>query len=415
MRYVIIGCGAAAVAAAERLRMVRPEDDIIMLSRDEYSHSRCMLHKYLGGERDEKGIAFRDEDFFEKNRITRAEGQTVKSVDTTARQVILENGGAMPYDKLLIATGAVYGVPPIPNFRTAKNVFGFRDLSDAQKIKAEIERKQAKEVFIVGSGLVGLDVAYALLEQWIRVTIAEMADRILPLQTDAVSAKAYQELFEKAGATFKLGIGAGDSIVNDENEITHVILSNGEQISCDFVVAAAGVRPNIAFLEGSGLSMDRALNVNEYLQTSDADVYAAGDVTGLSGIWPNAMDQGRVAAMNMAGMQVPYTDRFCIKNTINFFGLTMLSVGTIEPKEEGCRVFVKESRDTYKKAILKDGVLKGIQLQGDISGSGFWQYLIKHEIDLTEILKQKDIFHVSYADFYGMDETGEYLYVWKGK
>jgi len=398
------------MAAAERLRVVKPEDDIIMLSRDTDSHSRCMLHKYLGGERDEQGIAFRNPDFFEKNRIVWAKGQGVKSVDAKAKQMLLEAGGAQPYDKLLIATGAVYGVPPIPNFRTAKNVFGFRDLSDAQKIRAEIEKKQAKQVFIVGSGLVGLDVAYALLELGIQVTIAEMADRILPLQTDAVSAKAYQELFEKAGASFRLGIGASDSLVNEENEITHVILSNGEQIPCDFVVVAAGVRPNIAFLEGSGLAMDRALTVDEHLQTSDTDIYAAGDVTGLSGIWPNAMDQGRVAAMNMAGMEASYTDRFCIKNTINFFGLTMLSVGAIEPKEEGCQVYVKESRDTYKKAILKDGRLKGIQIQGDISGSGFWQYLIKNEVDLTEILKEKDIFHVSYADFYGMDETGEYLY-----
>ncbi len=105
----------------------------------------------------------------------------------------------MPYDKLLIATGAVYGVPPIPNFRTAGNVFGFRDLSDARKIREAIVQKRAKHVFIVGSGLVGLDVAYALLEQGIGVTIAEMAKRILPLQTDETSAAAYQELFERAG------------------------------------------------------------------------------------------------------------------------------------------------------------------------------------------------------------------------
>lgn len=410
MRHVIIGCGAAAMAAAERLRVVKPEDDIIMISKDTDSHSRCMLHKYLGGERDERGIAFRGEDFFRKNQIMWAGGLTVEGVDTKAKEIALSSGGVQPYDKLLIASGAVYSVPPIPHFRTAKNVFGFRDLSDAQKIREEIRRKQAKQVFIVGSGLVGLDVAYALLELGIKVTVAEMADRILPLQTDAVSAKAYQELFEKAGASFRLGIGASDSLVNEENEITHVILSNGEQIPCDFVVAAAGVRPNIEFLRDSGLAAERALTVDEYLRTSAEDVYAAGDVTGLSGIWPNAMDQGRVAAMNMAGMPVAYTDRFCIKNTINFFGLTMLSVGAVEPVGEDCQVVVRESRDTYKKAILKDGRFLGIQLQGDISGSGIWQYLIKNKIDLTEILKTKDIFHVSYADFYGMDETGEYVY-----
>lgn len=408
-QYIIIGCGAAGMAAAERLRSVKPDASITMVSSDEHSHSRCMLHKYLSKERSEEGIAFRDTDFFEKNRITWASGMQVTGVDSEKKKVLFTQG-SMPYDKLLIATGAVYGVPPIPNFRTAGNVFGFRDLSDARKIREAILQKRAKHVFIVGSGLVGLDVAYALLEQGIGVTIAEMAKRILPLQTDETSAAAYQELFERAGARFKLGIGASGSEVDENNEITHVILSNGEKIACDFVVVAAGVRPNIEFLKDSGLEMERALTVNEYLQTSDQNIYGAGDVTGLSGIWPNAMDQGRKAAMNMAGMQVAYTDRFCIKNTINFFGLSMLSVGWIEPKEEGCQIYTRESRDTYQKAIVKDGVLKGIQLQGEISGSGFWQYLIKNEVDLTALLAKKDIFSIGYADFYGMDETGEYIY-----
>ena len=205
--YVIIGSGAAGIAAAERLRLLKPEAPIQMMSVDEYSHSRCMLHKYLGGERDEKGLSFVDEDFFEKKNIMWGRGQAAKAIDPKEKRVIMENG-YQPYEKLLIATGSVFGIPPIPNFRTAANVFGFRDLSDAQKMNKAIEELNAKHVFIVGSGLVGLDVAYALIERRIQVTIAEMADRVLPLQTDAVSARAYQELFEKAGAVFQLGLGA---------------------------------------------------------------------------------------------------------------------------------------------------------------------------------------------------------------
>lgn len=407
--YVIIGCGAAGIAAAKRLRMLKPEASIVMVSQDEYSHSRCMLHKYLSGERDEAGLDFGGEDFFEKNRIYWSKGQAVRSVDPKEKKVYLD-GGELIYDKLLIATGAVYGVPPIPNFRTASNVYGFRDLSDAVKIKEAVRKMNARHVFIVGSGLVGLDVAYALLELGVKVTIAEMADRILPLQADENAAHTYQELFEKAGASFRLGIGASGSKVNDKNEITHVILADGEEIPCDFVVVAAGVRPNTAFLEGSGLQMERGLTVNEYMQTSDPDIYAAGDVTGLSGIWPNAMDQGRKAAMNMAGMPVPYEDRFAVKNTINFFGMAMLSVGDITPKDETFQVYVKESRKNYKKAIVKDGIVTGILLQGDISGSGFWQYLIKNKINISGILEKKDIFHINYGDFYGLDSTGEYVY-----
>lgn len=407
--YVIIGAGAAGIAAAERLRLLKPDAQIQIISTDDYSHSRCMLHKFLGGERDEQGLSFVSDDFFEKNNIIWAKGQTVKSVDTKAKKVVLEQG-YLSYEKLLIATGSVYGVPPIPGFRTSDNVFGFRDLSDAQKIDKAIQDLNAKNVFIVGSGLVGLDVAYALLERGINVTIAEMAERVLPLQTDETSAKAYQDLFEKAGAQFKLGIGASDSVVDANNRITAVKLSNGEEVPCDFVVCAAGVRPNIAFLEGSGIDTDRGIVVDELMRTSASDVYAAGDVTALSGIWPNAMDQGRVAAANMCGQQMKYTDTFCIKNTINFFGLAMLSVGETEPKEEGSQVYTRECRNAYEKVIVRNGVVKGVQLQGNISHSGFWQYLIKNEIDVSKKLNQKSIFDLSYGDFYSLDDSGEYVY-----
>lgn len=406
--YVIIGTGAAGMAAAERLRLLKPDAPIQMMSIDEYSHSRCMLHKFLGGERDEQGLSFVDEDFFEKKNIMWGRGQRAKAVDPKEKRVIMEQG-YQPYQKLLIATGSVFGIPPIPNFRTAANVFGFRDLSDAQKMNQAIEELKAEHVFIVGSGLVGLDTAYALIERGIKVIIAEMADRVLPLQTDAVSAKAYQDLFEKAGAEFKLGIGASGSVVDDQNRITAVKLSNGEEIPCDFVVCAAGVRPNLAFLEGSGLKTDRGIVVDEFMQTSDPDIYAAGDVTALSGIWPNAMDQGRIAAANMCGQKQSYTDTFCIKNTINFFGLTMLSVGEVEPKEES-QVYIRECRNAYQKVIVRDGRVKGVQFQGDISHTGFWQYLIKNEINISALLEKKSVFDLHYGDFYKMDELGGYQY-----
>lgn len=407
--YVIIGAGAAGIAAAERMRVLNPDASILMLSADEHSHSRCMLHKYLSKERDEQGLSFVEDGFFEKNNIMWGKGQTVKGIEPENHRVLLAQG-YQPYEKLLIATGSVFGIPPIPNFRTAENVFGFRDLSDAQKMDKAIEDLHAKHVFIVGSGLVGLDVAYALLERGVKVTVAEMAERVLPLQTDEVSAKAYQDLFEKAGAAFKLGIGASDSVVNEKNQITAVKLSNGEEIPCDFVVCAAGVRPNIAFLEGSGIDTDRGIVVDSYMRTSKADIYAAGDVTALSGIWPNAMDQGRIAASNMCGQEQEYTDRFCIKNTINFFGLTMLSVGDVAPKDDTYQVYTRESRNMYQKVIMKDNVVTGVQLQGDISHSGFWQYLIKNKVDVSDKIKNKSVFKLSYGDFYHLDDQGEFAY-----
>lgn len=408
-KYVIVGAGAAGIAAAERIRLYNKEATIIMMSVDEYSHSRCMLHKFLGGGRTEEELSFVEPDFFEKNNIYWGKTQAALGLDTQKKQIIMKNG-YQPYDKLLIATGAVFGIPPINHFRTASNVYGFRDLSDAQKIDGAVKAKNAKHVFVVGSGLVGLDVATGLMERGVKVTIAEMAPRVMPLQTDDTAARAYQERFEAHGARFLLGIGASDSVVNDQNEITAVILSTGEKVECDFVVCAAGVRPNIGWLEGSGLAMERGITVDEYMRTSAPDVYAAGDVTGLSGIWPNAMDMGRIAASNMCGASIAYTDRYCMKNTSNFFGLQMLTIGDINKVEEGAVVYVRESRDSYKKAIVKDGCLQAILIQGDISHTGHWQYLIKSGINIDKILKQKDVFDITYGDFYGLNDMGEYQY-----
>lgn len=407
--YVIVGTGAAGMAAAERIRLYKKDATVIMMSVDEHSHSRCMLHKYLGGERTEEELSFVEADFFEKYDIYWGKGQKALGLDTAKKQIRMENG-YQPYDKLLIATGSVFGIPPINHFRTASNVYGFRDLSDAQKIDAAVRAKDAKHVFIVGSGLVGLDVATGLMERGVKVTIAEMAPRVMPLQTDDTAAKAYQERFEAHGARFLLGIGASDSVVNEQNEITAVVLSTGETVECDFVICAAGVRPNIGWLEDSGLAMERGITVDANMRTSAPDVYAAGDVTGLAGVWPNAMDMGRVAASNMCGVPAEYTDRYCMKNTSNFFGLQMLTIGDINAQVEGADVCVKESRDCYKKAVVKDGVLKSILIQGDISHSGHWQYLIKNAVPIGELLKKKDVFDISYGDFYGMDDMMEYQY-----
>lgn len=407
--YVIVGTGAAGMAAAERIRLYKKEATVIMMSIDEHSHSRCMLHKYLGGERTAEELSFVEPDFFEKNEIYWGKAQKALGLDLENKRIQMENG-YQPYDKLLIATGSVFGIPPINHFRTASNVYGFRDLSDAQKIDEAVKAKQAKHVFIVGSGLVGLDVATGLMERGVKVTIAEMAPRVMPLQTDDTAAKAYQERFEAHGARFLLGIGASDSIINDQNEITAEVLSTGETVECDFVICAAGVRPNIAWLEGSGLAMERGITVDANMRTSAPDVYAAGDVTALAGVWPNAMDMGRVAASNMCGVPTEYTDRYCMKNTSNFFGLQMLTIGDINAQVEGAEIYVKESRDCYKKAIVKDGVLKSILIQGDISHTGHWQYLIKNAVDLSEILQKKDIFDITYGDFYGLDDIAEYQY-----
>lgn len=407
MKYVIIGIGAAGMTAARTLRELAPQDEIVMLSVDEKPHSRCMLHKYLSHERDADGLNFVPDDFFTENNIWQIPGQRVTKLDTRAKKVYYGTEGyACDYDKLLIATGAESFIPPVGDLRTAPNVFGLRHLSDAKAI--DEKARTAKKVVIIGSGLVGLDAAYGLLEQKKEITVVEMAERILPIQLDEKGAAEYQKRFEKAGCRFCLGRKGADTVTNEKGEITHVVLDNGEKLECDMVIVAAGVRSAVAGFENSGLLIDRGIKVNDYMQTSEQDVYAAGDVTGLSGIWPNAQKQGRIAAQNMVlGNKFMYVDRFAAKNTINFFGLVSLCVGALNP-EEGDQVIARESRDQYERAIFRNHRLVGFLQQGDISHDGIYQYLIKNGIDLAG--REEEIFSLSFADFYDVKENGEYIY-----
>lgn len=406
MKYVIIGAGVAGVEAAKTIRQQDPAGEILMISADSYVHSRCMLHKFIAGERDEGGLDFTEQNFFDKYQIRWLKGIRVQKIFPDNKEILLDTQETVSYDKLLLANGADSFIPPVGQLRHASNVFGLRNLSDAQAIVKEAQ--QAEHVLVIGSGLVGLDAAYGLLERGKKLTIVEMADRILPVQLDAHAAKAYQERFEQAGVRFVLERKASEALCESDGRIHKVILDNGEEIPCDLIIVAAGVRSSLSCLEGSGISCDRGVTVDSFMQTSAPNIYAAGDITALSGIWPNAADQGRIAGKNMCGIAVPYTDTYAIKNTINFFGLVTLCVGRIR-EEEGDIVRIKEDRNQYKRIILKDGRVVGVLFQGNIANTGIWQYLIKNKIDISGI--EKDIFTISYADFYHVGERGKYEWV----
>ena len=360
-----------------------------MISTDEFVHSRCMLHRYLSHERDEETLSFVDKNFFSSDRIHWVKGVNVEKIDVDEKKVCLSNHEDYLFDKLLIATGANSFIPPVAQFREAKNVFGLRHLSDAQKIRPLS------------------DAAYAFLEQGKKVTVVEMADRILPLQLNETAGKPYRKLFEEHGCEFIVGKKASDTHMNENGNIDAVFLDDGTKINCDLIVVAAGVRPAVECVEGSKIHVDRFIQVDDTMKTNFNDIYSAGDVTGLSGIWPNAMKQGQVAGLNMCGVESHYTDRYAMKNTMNFYGLVTLSLGR-GVAEEGDTVLEQEDAGNYKRAIIRNGKLDSILLQGSIDYAGIYQYLIKNEIDISHF--DKDIFHLSFADFYGIDEKGKYYY-----
>ena len=407
MRYVIVGAGPAGISAARTLRQLDRDGEIILVSKDSQVHSRCMLHKYVSGQRDAEGISFISPGFFEENNITWHPGKTMVGLDCGESCIRLEDGSSLSYDRLLLASGAYYLLPPVPGLKEAGNVYGFRDLSDAQAIDKAV--KPGAKAVIIGSGLVGMDAAYALMERGISPVIVEMADRILPLQLDAKAAAEYQRLFEDHGCSFRLAARAARTRLDSQGNASALVLEDGEELDCDFIIAAAGVRPEIRFLEHCGVETGRAVTVDRYLATSVPGIYGAGDVCGLSGIWPNAMKQGVIAAKNMYGIPTPYEDTYAMKNTMNFFGLPALCIGDINRLDSTTMTITEEDSKNYRKALVEDGVLKSILLVGNISGSGIYQYLIKNQIKLPT--DGRSIFRLSFADFYGFD-TSKGAYTW---
>ncbi|GHV95624.1 nitrate reductase subunit beta [Spirochaetia bacterium] len=413
MKHLIIGAGAAAISAIRTILKEKPGDSIVIVSQDEEVYSRCMLHKFISGERDAGGINFINDDILNSPQIQWIKGKTITRLDTAAKTAYAGEEAVASGDTVLIATGANSVTPPIGELRTAKNAFGLRHLSDARAI---VEcAKGAKKIAVIGAGLVGLDAVYGILESspGKEITVIEMAPAALAINLDAHAAEAYQRLFEKNGVKFHLASKVVNTQGDGKGNITAVDFEDAggkKSVPCDMVIMAVGVRPAIAFLDGCGFELTerKGLKMSDYLETSIPGIYAAGDAAGLSGIWPNAQKQGEMAAYNMTGTKWAYDDKFAIKNTVNFFGLLSLSVGAINP-QEGDEVLVREDRNNYRKLILRQGVPVGVILQGEIGGSGFWLHLIKNRIPIDKLGKSP--WKVSYADFYGTEDTGEYKYV----
>ncbi len=405
MTHVIIGAGAAGISAAKTIRKLEPKADIIMVSVDDQVHSRCMLHKYLSHERDEAALSFVPDDFFDTLGIKWLKNKEAVHIDPMKQSVLLDDGTELNFDRLLIATGAHSVIPPIVNLREAKNVFGLRNLSDARQIRKFAQ--SADKILVIGSGLVGMDAAYAFLEQKKDVTVLELADRILPKQLDEKAGKAYQKLFAQHGCKFVLGRKVVLTTMPENDEINSVMLDDGTILECDMIVVAAGVRPATDCTENCEIAVDRFIKVNDCMETSCKNIYAAGDVNGISAIWPNAMKQGYTAACNMCGVPTPYEDPYGMKNTMNFYGLTTLSLGDGITRD-GDQILSQEDSGCYKRAILRDGRLQSIMIQGPIDYTGIYQYLIKNQVSLDTV--KTDIFHLSFADFYGTDSRGQYCY-----
>ena len=407
MRYVVIGASAAGISGAKTLRELDKDAEIVLVSKDENVYSRCILHHYISNHRDVDALNFTSKNFFEENNITWMKGLEVKDVNDKEQTLNLSNGETLSYDKLLVCSGASAFIPPVPGLREGNNVVGLRNLDDAVLIKEQA--KKVKNVVVLGAGLVGIDAVSGLLGQGLKISLVEMSNKILPLQLDKHASDVYEKKFTEEGVSLKLDVKAEKLLLDENNNPKALLLNTGEEVPCELVVVATGVRSNIAFMENSNIECDRfGLIIDAKGQTNIENIYGAGDVTGRNPIWPTAVKEGIIAAHNMLGKEMIMTDFFGSKNTMNFVGVATMSLGIVEPADETYIVETQVEGNNYKKIIHKDGRIYGAIIQGDLSYAGVLTQLIKENIDVSKVTKS--LFDIDYADFFNIKRNFEFSY-----
>jgi nitrite reductase (NADH) large subunit len=353
MKHVIIGNGVAGTEAALAIRKGDEQAEITIISESSHLfYYRPRLIEYLAGEATLGSFTIHKQDFYEKMNIKNALSTEVTKIIPAENQVVTKNGSSFPYDKLLLASGARCFIPRIEGVER-KGIFAMRSVGDADEIR-EYAKGKAKAV-VIGGGLQGLETAYSLTKLGLEVSCVEIAKWLLPRQLDADGAGLLQRLLEEKGLSFVFPDFAAS--FGGKNGVEKVTLKSGRQLDAEVVVICAGIRTRNRLAQEAGLKVNKGIVVNDHLQTSAADVYAAGDVAEhnqqIYGLWPAAKEQGKAAGLNMAGQKIEYTGTVP-SSTLKVTGIDLYSAGDFN-EGQGRKVFSSDRDGAYKRLVLEDG------------------------------------------------------------
>ncbi len=371
---LIIGASAAGVSAAREIRAVDPTVPVRLFSEEPvFPYYRPFLTEAIGDEAVEErsGFFLNAEGWYEKNGIEVRRGEKVAHIDTGAREIVTARGDRHSYGRCIIATGS-HPFVPFPNACERENVFAVRTLRDAADVRECAKRSSS--AIVVGGGLLGLEAAHFLSARGLRVTVLEASDRILPRQLDEECAEIACRIIEKNSVELILGVTA-DSILG-EGRATGLKLSTGAELSADMIVFSIGVRPSVELARECGIRVDRAIVVNEMMETSEPGIYACGDAAEFMGktmaLWMPAVKQGKIAGSNAAGRAARFEDEV-YPAVLNLFGTRLFSAGSLcQDMSDGeyrpC-MDKDEEKGHYRKTFYIDDRLAGFILIGNVSES----------------------------------------------
>ncbi len=367
--YLILGNGAAGLSAAKAIRERDLTGSIVIASNEPYmTYNRPMLTKSMVAELDAESIAVEEASWYEENQVYQLLGKEVKAIDTKEKEAEFTDGTKLKYTKLIYALGSECFIPPIPG-KDKPQVIAIRRMSDIEKIEKLLDA--VKNVVVIGGGVLGLEAAWELKKARKEVAVLELAPQIMGRQLDEAASEMLTAISESNG--IKIHTGVQIASIEGEEAVTGVKLSDGTVFPAELVIVSAGVRANTQVAQTAGVSINRGVVVNAAMETNVENIYACGDCAEYDGInyaiWPQAIEQGKVAGANAAGDKLEYET---VSAGLSFNGMntSLYAIGdngknpnllyrTVEFKDMG--------RKQYEKYYFLNNRLCGVILIGDTS------------------------------------------------
>lgn len=385
MKIIIIGAGPAGVTVAETVRVFDRQAELTMLTDEPYPpySPPAMADHFINGS---NLHLWRPADWATEMGVDYQCSARVASIEPEAHQIQLPNGEKLSYDRLVIATGArLYA--PLPGVELP-GIYNFKSLSSAESLVEKVHSGQAKSALIVGAGFIGMEIALLLCELGVSVLQIEMLDQVMSAMLDKETASIALGLMRARGVDVRLNTKASAFVGNGKAD--GVQLESGEVIRADLLIAATGVKPNLALLQGSGIASNNGVCVDSQLRTNAPDVYAVGDcvevpdrLTGetfVHAIFPNAIEQGRVTGLNLAGYSVEYEGAERM-NSLKHLGLPIMAVGD----KSGDTCLREQDNSGLRTIYLRDNRVVGFQLAGDIRVAGILHALMTQKNDVSNM------------------------------
>lgn len=380
---VVVGNGMAGIACLEQiLKHSRKFNVTVFGDETHVNYNRILLSSVLAGERSADEITLNSLEWYQANNITLRLGVRIVDVDPEDQFVMGDDGSVTSYDKLLLATGSRAFLPPISGL-DKENVFTFRNLDDTRAI-LQAAHKGAKAV-VIGGGLLGLEAARGLQVQGCDVTVVHLLETLMNVQLDMTGGEYLQQKMEQMGV--RVLTSRVTRRLLGEGIVEGIEFANGELLEADLVVIAAGIRPNADLGKKAGVTVNRGIVVNDYMETSDPRVFAVGECVEhrgqVYGLVAPLLEQGKVLAATITGNQGPTFEGWKPAAKLKIMGVDVFSAGEVQETEDSHAVRYEDpAMGVYKKLVIRDNRLAGVVLVGDAGDSGRYMEWLRTNADL---------------------------------